>query len=175
MSPVEILIPEDRIRDRVEELAARIDEDYADTDELVVVGVLKGSFIFVADLTRRLTIPHRVEFVAVSSYGVEGPAGEVRMELDLRHPVAGKDVLLVDDILDTGRTLNYLRRLLEAQNPRSLRSCLLVRKEGAAEVSTEADYLGFDIPDVWAVGYGLDFREKHRTLPYIAALPRREG
>lgn len=175
MSPVEILIPEDRIRDRVEELAARLDEDYADTDELVVVGVLKGSFIFVADLTRRLTIPHRVEFVAVSSYGVEGPAGEVRMELDLRHPVAGKDVLLVDDILDTGRTLNYLRRLLTAQNPRSLRSCLLVRKEGAAEVSTEADYLGFDIPDVWAVGYGLDFREKHRTLPYIAALPRTEG
>ncbi|MFW6200717.1 MAG: phosphoribosyltransferase, partial [Gemmatimonadota bacterium] len=114
---VEVLIPEERIRERVDELAAAIDRDYADTDEMVVVGVLKGSFIFVADLTRRLSVPRRVEFVAVSSYGVEGPAGEVRMELDLRHPITGKDVLLVDDILDTGRTLSYLRRLLEAQEP----------------------------------------------------------
>lgn len=169
------LISEARIQERVAELAARIDRDLAHADEVVFVGVLKGAFIFLADLTRRLQVPHRIEFVAVSSYGGEGPLGEVRLELDLRHPIVDRHVILVDDILDTGRTLGYLSRLLEAQGPRSLRTCVLVRKKGVAEVAKEPDYVGFDIPDEWVVGYGLDFRERHRTLPYIGTVPGPEG
>lgn len=175
MKGLEPLISEERIEQRVAELAARIDRDYAEADEIVFVGVLKGAFIFLADLTRRLRVPRRVEFVAVSSYGGEGPAGEVRLELDLRHPIVDRHVIVVDDILDTGRTLLYLRRLFEAQGPRSLSTCVLVRKTGAAEVAYEPDYVGFDIPDKWVVGYGLDFREQHRTLPYIAIVPGPDG
>lgn len=171
----DVLISAERIAERVDELAAGISADYADVSEVVLVGVLKGAFIFLADLSRRLTVPRRIEFVAVSSYGVEGPHGEVRLELDLRHPVADQHVILVDDILDTGRTLDYLYRLLEAQRPASLRTCVLVRKPAAAEPSAPIDYLGFEIPDVWVVGYGLDLRECDRTLPHIASIGRSAG
>lgn len=171
----DVLIDEARIRQRVADLAAEISADHADDGEVILVGVLKGAFIFLADLTRRMTIPRRVEFVAVSSYGMEGPSGEVRLELDLRHPISGRQVIIVDDILDTGRTLEYLRRLLAAQDPASLRTCVLVRKEGRAEVPAAVDYVGFDIPDVWVVGYGLDYREEDRTLPYIGRIDRTEG
>lgn len=171
----DVLISAGRIAARVDEIAARISADYAEVDEVVLIGVLKGAFIFLADLSRRLTVPRRIEFVAVSSYGVEGPHGEVRLELDLRHPIAGRHVILVDDIYDTGRTLGYLRGLLEAQGPASLRTCVLVRKHGAAELATPVDYLGFEIPDIWVVGYGLDLRERDRTLPDIVALDRAEG
>jgi hypoxanthine phosphoribosyltransferase len=165
-----VLVGEDRIRTRVAELAQQISADYAGVDELVLVGVLKGAFIFLADLSRQLTIPRRIEFVAVSSYGTEGAAGEVRLELDLRHPIRGRHVLVVDDILDTGRTLDYLVRLLEAQEPASLRTCVLCRKPSRVEVPRAVDYLGFDIPDAWVVGYGLDFHERDRTLPYITTI-----
>ncbi len=166
-------LTEDAIQGRVAELAATIDADYADAGLLVLIGVLKGSFIFLADLARRLTIPRRVEFLAVSSYGDrEGEEpGSVRLLMDVRHDVGGEHVLLVEDIVDTGRTMGYLRRLLEARRPASLRTCTLLHKPDRTEEDVHLDYLGFTIPDVWVVGYGLDYAEQHRTLPYIAQLP----
>ena len=171
-----LLIAEERIARRVEALAARISGDYAEVDELVVVGVLKGAFIFLADLTRRLTAPHRVDFIAVSSYA-EGHrrSGEVRMVLDLRESIEGRHVLLVEDIVDTGRTLRYLVQQFEARRPASIRTCALTRKKSRNEGELRVDYLGFDIPDVWVVGYGLDYAERHRTLPYIAAIDPAAG
>jgi hypoxanthine phosphoribosyltransferase len=166
------LITEDLIAERVEQLAAEIDADYRDAGELVLIGVLKGSFVFLSDLARKLTIPHRVEFISVSSYGdreSEDP-GAVRLILDVRHDIGGRDVLIVEDIVDTGHTLAYLTRLLKARRPASLKTCTLLRKPDRAEVELGIDYLGFDIPDVWVVGYGLDFAERHRTLPSICAM-----
>lgn len=172
----DLLIAEERIARRVEALAARISGDYAEVDELVVIGVLKGAFIFLADLTRRLTAPHRVDFIAVSSYA-DGHrrSGEVRMVLDLRESIEGRHVLLVEDIVDTGRTLRYLVQQFEARRPASIRTCALTRKKSRNEGELRVDYLGFDIPDVWVVGYGLDYAERHRTLPYIAAIDPAAG
>jgi len=170
------LISEELIDERVGELAAQIDEDYRNAGDLVLIGVLKGSFIFLADLTRRLTIPHRVEFISVSSYGdreSEDP-GAVRLILDVRHDIGGRHVIIVEDIVDTGHTLSYLVRLLNARSPASLRTCTLLRKPDRAQVDVQIDYLGFDIPDVWVVGYGLDFAERYRTLPRICAMKPRD-
>ncbi len=166
-------LTETEIADRVAGLAAQIDADYADAGELVLIGVLKGSFVFLADLARRLTIPRRVEFLAVSAYGDrEGEEpGSVRLLMDVRHDIAGQHVLLVEDIVDTGRTMGYLRRLLEARQPASLKTCTLLHKPDRTLEEVGLDYLGFTIPDVWVVGYGLDYAERHRTLPYIAQLP----
>jgi hypoxanthine phosphoribosyltransferase len=172
-TPLPILIPAERVAARVDELAAEIDRDYADAGTVVLVGVLKGSFIFMADLARRLTVPHRVEFIAVSSYGAaesEDP-GAVRLLLDVRYDLTGEHVLIVEDIVDTGATLSYLRRLLSARNPASLRAASLLFKPERTETEVVIDYLGFTIPDVWVVGYGLDFAERHRTLPDICELP----
>jgi len=170
------LISEELIAARVVELAAEIDRDYAGSEELVLIGVLKGSFMFLADLARRLATPHRVEFISVSSYGdrpSEDP-GAVRLILDVRHDIGGRDVLVVEDIVDTGHTLAYLVRLLNARLPASLRTCTLLRKPDRSEVDVTIDYLGFDIPDVWVVGYGLDYAERYRTLPRICALKQPE-
>ena len=167
----EVLIAEDRIARRVEELAARISADYSGVDEVVIIGVLKGAFIFLADLTRRITVPHRVDFIAVSSYAYgHQHSGEVRMVLDLRESIEARHILVVEDIVDTGRTLRYLAQQFEARNPASVRTCALTRKKARVEGEVRIDYLGFDIPDVWVVGYGLDHAERHRTLPHIAAL-----
>ncbi|MEX1207212.1 MAG: hypoxanthine phosphoribosyltransferase [Acidimicrobiia bacterium] len=172
--PLTTLIDAAAIDERVGELAAQISTDYEGKGDLVLLGVLKGSFIFLADLSRRLTIPHRIEFISVSSYGEresEEP-GAVRLILDVRHDIASKNVLVVEDIVDTGHTLTYLLRLLEARRPESLKTCTLIRKPDRAEVDVPIDYLGFDIPDVWVVGYGLDFAEQYRTLPRICILER---
>lgn len=166
-----ILIPSDQIQARVQELAEQISQDYKDINRLYMVGILKGAFIFLADLTRRLNVPHVVDFMALSSYGKTTSSGTVRILMDLRESIEDQHVLIIEDILDTGNTLNYLVRILEERKPASLRTCVLVRKirEG---VDFPVDYLGFDIPDVWVVGYGLDFADRHRTLPYIAELKR---
>lgn len=167
----EVLISEEAIKVKVEELAAQISADYHDTENLMMVGVLKGSFIFLADLARRLTIPNSVEFMALSTYGSSTTtSGEVRMIMDLRHSVAGRDVLIVEDIIDTGYTIEFLQRILATRRPRSLRTCSLVEKPDRRQVKVEIDYLGFDIPDVWVVGYGLDWAERFRTLPYIGVV-----
>jgi len=166
------LITREQIETRVGEIAAQIESDYAGVEELVLIGVLKGSFIFLADLARRLDLPRRIEFIAVSSYGAteSTESGAVRLLMDVRHDIAGKHVLVVEDIVDTGHTISYLLRLLEARGPASLRACTLLRKPDRAEVEVPVQYLGFDIPDVWVVGYGLDFAERHRTLPDICSI-----
>lgn len=167
----EVLIAEGDIRSRVTDFAEQISRDYAGKGELVLVGVLKGAFILLADLSRELTIPHRVEFIAVSSYGKSNVStGAVRLIMDLRGDIEDKHVLIVEDIVDTGHTLHYLESLLKTRRPASLRACALVRKSDRAEVEIDIDYLGFDIPDVWVVGYGLDYAEQYRTLPYIGVL-----
>ena len=164
----EILISEADIESRVEELAQQISADYKDCGDLVLVGVLKGSFIFLADLSRRLTIPRVIEFIAVSSYGNSSrSSGAVRLVMDVRGSIVDKHVLIVEDIVDTGHTLKYLIGMLDSHGPASVKTCALVRKAERAEVDIDVDYLGFDIPDKWVVGYGLDYAEEHRTLPYI--------
>jgi hypoxanthine phosphoribosyltransferase len=163
-----MLISREAIEQKVAELAARISQDYRQSQPLLLVGVLKGSFIFLADLSRHLTIPHSVDFIAVSSYGnATKSTGEVRLLMDLRSTIAGKHVLVVEDIVDTGYTLEYLLRLLRARRPASLKACALVRKPDRRKVDIALDYVGFDIPDKWVVGYGLDWADRYRTLPYI--------
>lgn len=167
------LLSEEVIQNRVNQLAAEIDAAYKDSEMLVLIGVLKGSFIFLSDLARKLTIPHRVEFIAVSSYGAKESehADPVRLIMDVRHGIDGQDVLLVEDIVDTGHTLAYLKRLFAAHDPASLGTCTLLHKPDRTEREVALDFLGFTIPDVWVVGYGLDYAERYRTLPYIGELP----
>jgi hypoxanthine phosphoribosyltransferase len=171
-----VLISEADIQQRVDELAREISRDYAGKGEITLIAVLKGAFIFLADLSRRLTVPRRVEFMALSSYE-EGSthSGAVRVLMDLRESIEGRHVLVVEDIVDTGRTLHYLIELLETRKPASVRTCALVRKQDRHEVEVTIDYLGFDIPDLWVVGYGLDYDEQHRTLPYIGFVEPDDG
>ncbi len=170
-APPSVLISEAAIGRRVEELARQISRDYAGAGELVLIGVLRGAFVFLADLSRRLTVPCRVDFVALSSYG-HGSAsgGAVRLVMDLRVNIAGNHVLVVEDIVDSGHTLAYLVAILQARHPASLKTCVLTRKAGRLETDVALDYVGFDIPDRWVVGYGLDYNDRFRTLPYIGVL-----
>ncbi len=171
MHAPEVLISEDDIQKRVTELAQQISADYSDTGDLVMVGVLKGSFIFLADLSRNLNIPRTIEFIAVSSYGDNSvPSGAVRLVMDVRGNIEGKDVLIVEDIVDTGHTLKYLIGIMKSHRPASVKTAVLVRKADSAKVDVTIDYLGFDIGDEWVVGYGLDFAEQNRTLPYIGII-----
>jgi hypoxanthine phosphoribosyltransferase len=166
-----VLISEADIQRRVQELAEEISSDYAGEQELILVGVLKGAFIFLADLSRRLTIPRSIEFMAVASYEQgDAESSAVRVVMDLRKNIEGKHVLVVEDIVDTGRTLNFLSELLAARKPKSVKTCALVRKPDRVRVDAQVDYLGFEIPDAWVVGYGLDYDEQNRTLPYIARM-----
>lgn len=168
-----VILDEQTIERRVQELADKISSDYKgiSNEDFILVGVLKGSFIFLADLARRLTVPHRVDFIALSSYADSSEAtGAVRLIMDTRSDMAGRHVLMVEDILDTGYTLDYLYRFFGARKPASLRTCVLLSKPERRKVEVKVDYLGFEIPDVWVVGYGLDFADRFRTLPYIAAL-----
>ena len=163
-----VFITGEAIRRRVGELGRRISEEYAQVENLHLVAVLRGSFIFFADLCRALTIPGSVDFLAVASYETAGkPKGPVRLITDLRIDIAGKHVLIVEDIVDTGETLGYLMSLLALRAPASLKCCALLSKPACRKTEVRIDFLGFEIPDVWVVGYGLDDRERHRTLPYI--------
>ena len=171
MSLPVVLISEEEIQQRVTELAAQISEDYADSGDIVLVGVLKGAFIFLADLSRSMTIPRTIEFIAVSSYeSGSKSSGAVRLVMDVRANIEGKHVLIVEDIVDTGHTLKYLIGMLRSHRPASVKTCALVRKAEQAEVDVDVDYLGFDIGNEWVVGYGLDFAERDRTLPYIGVV-----
>ena len=167
----DVLISENDIKVRVNELAAQISSEYADKGELVLIGVLKGAFIFLADLSRQLTIPRHIEFIAVSSYEHGSvPSGAVRLVMDVRASIEGRHVLIVEDIVDTGHTLHYLINMLESRRPASVRACALLHKAHKTEVDIEVDYIGFTIGDEWVVGYGLDFAEQGRTLPYIGVV-----
>lgn len=166
-----ILIDAETIQNRVDEIATQINADYANVDELLLICILKGAFIFTADLARRLHVPHVVDFMALSTYGNSAEtSGEVRLTMDLRRPIAGKHILIVEDIIDTGLTLNYLYHTLKAREVASIRSCVLSSKPDRRKIEVNIDYLGFEIPDVWVVGYGLDYADRHRTLPYIGEL-----
>jgi hypoxanthine phosphoribosyltransferase len=167
-----VLVSSEAIQQRVKELADQISLDFKEVDRLYIVGILKGAFIFMADLTRQLNIPHVVDFMALSSYGRTTESGAVRILMDLREPIEGQHVLVVEDIVDTGHTLTYLHHILLGRNPASLHTCALVRKLRGQADSPPVDYIGFDIPDVWVVGYGLDYADRYRTLPFVAELDR---
>lgn len=169
-----IIIESDQIEKRVEELANEIEENYRDKREpLMLIGVLKGSFIFLSDLARHLTIPHTVDFISISSYGMGGDKqGEVRMVMDTRENVADKNILIVEDILDSGNTLSYLIKLFKSRGAASVEPIVFLDKSERHKVHLDIKYIGFDIPDIWVVGYGLDYKERFRTLPYIAEMKR---
>ena len=165
-----VLISEKEIQAKLEELGAAIDADYAGR-HLHLVGVLKGAFMIMADLARSLTVPISLDFMAVSSYGsATTNSGVVRILKDLDTDIAGRDVLIVEDVIDSGLTLNYLLRNLRARGPASLEVCALLRKPEAAQVEVPLKYVGFELPDTFVVGYGLDYSERYRNLPYIGTL-----
>jgi hypoxanthine phosphoribosyltransferase len=166
----EILVQADELQHRIKEMAAEVSRDYADGD-LLLIGVLKGAVFFLADLMRQLDIQCEVDFMAVASYGSStDSSGVVRILKDLDAPLEGRDVLIVEDIVDSGLTLQYLMRTLEARGPRSLEVCALLTKPERRKVDAPARYVGFEIPDKFAIGYGLDYAERYRNLPYVAAL-----
>jgi hypoxanthine phosphoribosyltransferase len=163
----EILFSRDAIQKRVRELAGQISKDYADR-ELIIIGVLKGAFIFMADLIREISIPCRIDFTRLASYGDgSDSSGKVVMTKDIETSIKGRDILIVEDILDTGLTLQYLVGWLKERNPDSLKICVLLDKRKRRKVSFEADYVGFTLDDGFVVGYGLDFNEKYRFSPDI--------
>ena len=167
-----VLITEQDIRAKVDELAKQIAADRpAGAPDLLLVGVLKGAVMFMTDLARALPVPVQLEFMAVSSYGsATSSSGVVRILKDLDRDIADRDVLIVEDIIDSGLTLSWLRKNLAARNPASLQVCTLLRKPDAVRVDVPIRYVGFDIPNEFVVGYGLDFAERYRDLPYIGTL-----
>jgi hypoxanthine phosphoribosyltransferase len=166
----EILVQADELQHRIKEIAADVSRDYKGRD-LLLIGVLKGAVFFLSDLMRHLDIPCEVDFMAVSSYGSStDSSGVVRILKDLDAPLEGRNVLIVEDIVDSGLTLQYLMRTLEARNPASIEVCALLTKPDRRKVDTPARYVGFEIPDKFAIGYGLDYAERYRNLPYVATL-----
>lgn len=168
---VDELISAKAIAARVEALAREISSHYADTDKLVVVGLLRGSFIFIADLVRELDLPVEVDFMEASSYGNSTESSrEVRILKDLRGEIAGRDVLVVEDIVDTGYTLKHVLEILETRHPRRMEVCALLNKPSRRETDVTARWVGFDIPDEFVVGYGIDYAQRNRNLPHIGAV-----
>jgi hypoxanthine phosphoribosyltransferase len=166
----EVLIEEDVLRSRVVELGDEISRDY-DGRELLLIGVLKGAVFFMADLMRQLTVPCEIDFMAISSYGAStDSSGVVRILKDLDINIEGRDVLVVEDIIDSGLTLSYLMRNLEAREPASLEVCALLTKPERREIDVTVRYVGFEIPNRFVIGYGLDFAERYRNLPYVGVL-----
>jgi hypoxanthine phosphoribosyltransferase len=168
--PDEVILTREQIQDRVAEMAAEVSVDYAGRDPLII-GILKGAVFFTADLVRELSIPCEFDFMAVSSYGsATHSSGVVRITKDLDTAIEGRHVLVVEDVIDSGRTLRYLMRNLASREPASLDVCALLAKPAADRLDLRTRYVGFRLPDVFVVGYGLDVDERHRGLPYIATL-----
>ena len=165
---VDIMISEAEVMARVDALAADINQHFANTEKLVVIGLLRGSFVFIADLARRLTLPVEIDFIEASSYGDSTSSSrEVRILKDLRAPIEGLDVLVVEDIIDTGYTLTHVTKMLKARKPARLEICTLLDKPSRREVKVDAEFIGFEIPDEFVVGYGIDYAQRNRNLPYI--------
>lgn len=165
----EVLIDEARLQRRISELAEQINRDYAECDDLLLLCILKGGVMFLTDLSRKIHIPHMIDFMAASSYGVGArqSSGSVRIDMDLRMDVQGKHVLVVEDIIDSGLTLSFVIKTLENREPASLKLCALLNKQSRREVEIELDYVGFDIENKYVFGYGLDYDEKFRNLPFV--------
>ncbi len=170
-----VLVSQEQIRERTCALGEDLGRDYANTtDDLLLVTVLKGAVMFVTDLARAIPVPTQLEFMAVSSYGsATSSSGVVRILKDLDRDIAGRDVLIVEDIVDSGLTLSWLLRNLATRGPKSLRVCTLLRKPDAVRADVDISYVGFDIPNEFVVGYGLDYAERYRDLPYIGTLEPR--
>ena len=165
-----VLLSEDEIREKVRELGGKITADYKNSN-LMLVTVLKGAVVFLADLMRQIDVPAEIDFMVVSSYGSGvKSSGVVKIVKDLDVPLAGKDILIVEDILDSGLTLSYIKELLESRGPRSIRIATLLDKPSRRKVDLQADYIGFSVPDEFVIGYGLDYDERYRNLPYIGIL-----
>jgi len=166
----EVLLSEEQIQDRIRELAEQISADYQGKD-LLLVCVLKGGVMFLTDLMRHLDIPHAIDFMAISSYGGSTEtSGVVRILMDLNTSIEGKNVLVVEDIVDTGHTLDYILRNLSTRRPASLKVCSLLNKPSRRKMEVPIHYIGFDIPNKFVIGYGLDFGEKYRNLPFVGVL-----
>ena len=167
-----VLISEQELAAKVEELAAKISADF-EGREVLVVTLLKGGVMFSVDLMRKLTVPVEIDFMNVSSYGASSKtSGVVKIDKDLDKPIAGKHVLLVEDIIDSGLTLNYVKEILLSREPASLKICTILDKPSRRKTHVDVDYTGFEIPDEFVVGYGLDYAQKHRNLPYVGILKR---
>ena len=169
----QVLVDAETLQARVKELGQIISEEYEDGD-LILICVLKGGVAFLTDLMRHITVPHEIDFLAISSYGAgqRESTGAVRLIMDLKADISGRDVVIVEDIVDSGRTMEYLLRTLGARNPASLRICTLLSKPSRREVDVPLDYVGFEIPNEFVLGYGLDLDEKYRNLPYVAVLKK---
>lgn len=168
MEDLKVLIDEQTLENKISELANRIMKDY-EKKEIVLICILKGSTFFTVDLAKKIKQDVKIEFIQVSSYGsATVSSGEIELKLDLKESIEGKDVIVVEDIIDTGRTLSYLLELLEGRNPKSLKLCTLLDKPERRKYDVTVDYVGFAIPDKFVVGYGLDCDEHYRNLPYIA-------
>lgn len=167
---LDILITKENIKKRVRELGEKISIDYKGK-EIIAIGILKGAWIFMSDLVRNIKMPVMCDFIGVSSYG-DGTVSTEKTTLisDIRIPVNGKDVLLIDDIIDTGFSINFVKEYIESKNPASIKLCVLLDKPSRRKEDIHVDYIGFTIPDRFVVGYGLDYAEKYRNLPYIAAV-----
>lgn len=166
------IVTQEQMRTRIREMGRQISADYAGKD-LVLVGILKGAYAFYADLARAIRIPVRVDFIVVTSYGSGvKTSGKVKQITELTEEIKGKDVLLVEDIVDSGLTVRYLMKSLAKKKPRSLKVCTLLSKPDRRVVDVDIDYVGFKIPNRYVVGYGLDYRQKYRNLPYLAVLDR---
>ena len=166
-----ILISREALQARIEELGQELNEFYSDEDQPLFVCVLKGAFVFLADLTRELTMRHEIDFMETSSYGARTKSsGVVRILLDLERSIEGRHVVIVEDIVDSGRTLSYVTRNLETRNPASIRVCTLLDKPSRRVIDVPIDFVGFQVPDEFVIGYGLDFDEAYRNLPFIGVL-----
>ena len=167
----QVLITKEQIEEKIKELGEKISNDYRNCDNLLLVGVLKGAVVFMADLIRNIDIHLDIDFMAVSSYGSSTESsGVVRILKDLDDPIEGKDLLVVEDIIDSGLTLSYMCDILKSRKPKSLKICALLDKPSRRKIDLKVDYLGFEIPDYFVVGYGLDYAEKYRNLPDICVL-----
>ncbi len=167
-----VLIEEHTLQKRIHELGQQITQDYDGKQDLLLICVLKGGVLFLTDLMRSIDIPHSVDFMAVSSYGANArqSTGAVRIEMDLHTDIANRNLLIVEDIIDSGHTLNYIMRSLEARQPASIKICTLLSKPERREVNIDVDYIGFEIPNEFVFGYGLDLDEYYRDLPFIGVV-----
>ena len=170
---IHIMISEAEIQARITELSHDITKSYKNTDQLVVIGLLRGSFVFIADLVRHLNLPVEVDFMTVSSYGDKMESSrQVRIIQDLETAIKGRDVLIVEDIIDTGHTLSQVIKILETRQPKSLAICTLLNKPSRREIEVPIDWIGFEIPDEFVIGYGIDYAQQGRNLPHIAVVEK---